>query len=84
MFVFLAPGEHRRLGWIQPPLPSKPGRYALRATYTNDPTSDELGDNMPGPKTDKLVARVRKTVPCTLVSNTVSFTWSQAAARIDR
>ena len=73
--VFLAPGEHAKLGWVNAPTPSKPGRYTLRATYRNDPTSKDLGDNREGPETDRLVARVRKTVPCTLVSNVVSFSW---------
>lgn len=74
--VFLAPGTRTKLDWLYPPTPSKPGQYTLRATYRNDPTSDRLGDTMPGPKADKLIARVRKTLPCTLVSNPVTFTWS--------
>ncbi len=74
--AFLAPASRTNLGWLSPPTPSKPGRYTLRATYRNDPTSDRLGDNMPGPKTDKLIARARKTLACTLVSNTVTFVWN--------
>jgi hypothetical protein len=74
--IFLGPGEKTKLGWsFLTEAPSHRGRYALRATYRNDPTSNDLGDNMPGPRTDKLVARVRKTVACTLVSNTVTFDW---------
>lgn len=75
--VFLAPGSRTELLGVYPPRPSKPGEYSLRATYQNDPTTDRLGDNMPGPKTDKLVARVRKTLRCTLVSNSVKFTWTE-------
>jgi hypothetical protein len=75
--VFLAPGSRTGLDWMQPPTPSKPGSYTLRATYRNDPTSERLGDNFPGPKTDALVARARKTAPCTLVSNTVTFQWDE-------
>jgi hypothetical protein len=74
--AFLAPHSRTKLGWLYPPTPSQSGEYTLRATYRNDPTSDRLGDNRPGPKTDALVARVRKTLPCTLVSNTVTFTWT--------
>lgn len=77
--AFLAPRSRTKLGWLHPPTPSKAGQYTLRATYRNDPTSDRLGDTFPGPKTDKLIARVRKTLPCTLVSNTVTFTWSPPA-----
>ena len=73
--AFLAPASRTKLGWLSPPTPSKPGQYTLRATYRNDPTSERLGDNKPGPKTDKLIARARKTIACTLVSNTVSFVW---------
>ncbi len=73
--AFLAPHSRTKLGWLRPPTPSSPGQYTLRATYRNDPTSDALGDNFPGPKTDALIARVRKTLPCTLVSNTVTFAW---------
>jgi len=76
--AFLAPRSRTKLGWLSPPTPSKAGQYTLRATYRNDPTSDRLGDTLPGPRTDKLIARVRKTLPCTLVSNTVSFTWRPA------
>jgi hypothetical protein len=75
--AFLAPGTRTKLDWLHAPTPSKSGRYRLRATYVNDPTSDRLGDNRPGPTTDKLVARVRKTLPCTLVSNTVAFTYGR-------
>ena len=74
--VFLPPSSRTRLSWLTAPTPASPGHYTLRATYRNDPTSDRLGDNMPGPKTDRLLARVRKTVPCTLTSNTLSFTWN--------
>lgn len=75
-FTFLAPSEKKRLTWAHLPMtPSKAGRYALRATYENDPTSTELGHNLAGPKTDALTARARKTVACRLVSNTLSFTW---------
>jgi hypothetical protein len=85
-FVTLAAGASKKLEWAHPPTPSKPGRYSLRATYQNDPQSplSMLGDNMPGPKTDQLVARARKTVPCTLTSNAVSFTWTQPAAPQDK
>jgi hypothetical protein len=79
-FVFLAPGERRELQWAHAPTPSKSGTYTLRATYENDPKSDALGGRAVGPKMDRLLARVRKTVPCTLVSNTVSFTWTQPEA----
>ena len=79
-FAFIAPKERRRLEWVTPHwLPSKPGRYTLRATYENDPTSSALGHNPPGPRTDRLVARARQTVPCRLVSNAVSFTWTYRA-----
>jgi hypothetical protein len=75
--IFLRPHERRQLDWLHAPRPSLPGRYSLRATYHNDPTSTVLGDNPPGPATQALIARVRKTVPCTLVSNTVAFTWTE-------
>lgn len=78
--VVLAPGERRELDWVYAPTPSKPGTYTLRVTYENDPKSDALGDRVKGPEMDRLLARVRKTVPCTLVSNTVSFTWKQSEA----
>jgi hypothetical protein len=74
--IVLAPGERRRLEWVDVPTPSQAGRYTLRATYENDPTSKELGDNPSGPATDRLIARVKKTVPCRLSSNTVTFVWS--------
>jgi hypothetical protein len=74
--AFLAPHSRTKLGWLSPPTPSRSGQYTLRATYRNDPKSDQLGDNRPGPRTDALVARVRKTLPCTLVSNSVTFTWT--------
>jgi hypothetical protein len=74
--IVLRAGERRRLGWVDAPTPSAAGHYSLRATYENDPASKELGDTRPGPATDRLVARVRTTVPCKLTSNTVTFNWS--------
>jgi hypothetical protein len=82
--TFLPPHSRTELGWLTPPTPSQSGQYTLRATYRNDPNSLRLGDNRPGPKTDALVARVKKTLPCTLVSNTVTFTWTAPPKRTTR
>jgi len=73
--VFLEPGGSRALEWLRAPTPSKPGSYTLRATYVNDPRSSRLGHDRPGRTRDALVARVRKTVPCSLTSNVVTFDW---------
>jgi hypothetical protein len=82
-FIYLAPAERRALGWIYPPTPSKPGRYTLRATYRNDPQSNNLGDDSPGPAADRFIARLRKTVSCTLASKPFAFTWTGSAAPKD-
>jgi hypothetical protein len=75
-FATLAPGDRRRLEWIFAPIPSKAGRYTLRAKYRNDPASVTAREGgARSAKIEKLVARAHRTVPCELTSNSVSFTW---------
>jgi hypothetical protein len=74
-FVTLGPRRYVRVGWTDAPTPSETGHYTLRAIYRNDPKSPLLGHD--AESANELVVRARKTVPCTLVSNTVAFVWTQ-------
>ena len=73
-FVTLARGARSKLGWLYAPSPSQACRYTIRATYTNDPSS-QLFRGLAVPSDPTLVARTRATVPCQLTSNTFTFDW---------
>ena len=73
-FVTLPPGGHTKLDWLYVAPPKVSGRYTIRATYRNDPKSTLLR-GLAAPPSKKLVARARATVPCELVSNTLTFDW---------
>lgn len=73
-FVTLPPGGRAKLGWLYVAPPKSAGRYTIRAIYRNDPKSTLLR-GLAAPPSQKLVARARTTVPCELVSNTLTFDW---------
>jgi hypothetical protein len=80
-FVTLAPGRHAKIEWASPPSPAEPGQYTLRATYVNDPDSRLLAGTRYGE--GALVARAGRTVPCKLVSNAVTFMWTQPTTKTE-
>jgi hypothetical protein len=74
-FLTLGPGQSRKLGWVHPPTPGKPGKYTLRVTYKNDPTAEPLGSGAPRPPTPAQLARIAKLAQCEVTSVPLSFIW---------
>lgn len=80
-FITLKPGESRKLEWVHPPTPGKPGRYTLKVTYKNDPAATPLGSGAPRPPTPEQLARVAKTALCEVTSAPLRFTWDGKRAK---
>lgn len=80
-FITLKPGESRKLDWVHPPTPGKPGRYTLKVTYKNDPAATPLGSGAPKPPTAEQLARIAKTTLCEVTSAPLSFTWDGKRAK---
>ena len=80
-FVTLKPGESRKLDWIRPPQPGKPGRYTLRATYRNDPSAKPMRGGEPHPPTASQMEKLSRTVPCEVTSNALTFEWNGNSAK---
>ncbi len=74
-FVTLQPGQRRKLDWVHPPTPGKPGKYTLTVTYDNDPTAKPIGSGAPRPPTPAQLARFAKTAQCKVQSAPLHFTW---------
>ena len=74
-FLTLLPGQSRKLGWVHPPTPEKPGEYSLQVTYTNDPAAPPVGSGAPRPPTPEQLGRVAKTVACKVISEPLRFRW---------
>ncbi len=72
-FVTLKPGERRKLDWIDPPTPGRPGRYTLKVTYRNDPRAVPIRGGAPQPPTARQLAMIEGTLPCEVTSNTQTF-----------
>jgi hypothetical protein len=82
-FVTIKPGESRKLEWIFPPTPGKPGRYTLRTIYRNDPTYSKLS-GAPQALTPAQSARLKKTTACEVASEPLAFTWDGKTATTAR
>lgn len=80
-FLTLKPGESRKLGWVHPPTPGKPGTYTLTVTYKNDPAAEPIGSGAPHPPTAAQRERVTKTALCAVTSAPLSFTWDGKRAK---
>lgn len=74
-FLTLRPGQSRKLGWVHPPTPGKPGQYTLQVTYSNDPAAPPVGSGAPRPPTPAQLDRLAKTVACKVVSEPLRFRW---------
>ncbi len=79
-FDTIKPGESRKLDWIFPPTPGKPGRYTLRTIYRNDPNFSQLL-GAPQPLTPAQSARQKKTTACEVASEPLAFAWDGKSAR---
>ena len=74
-FLTLLPGQSRKLGWVHPPTPGKPGQYALQVTYSNDPAAPPVGSGAPHLPTPAQLERIAKTVACKAISEPLRFRW---------